>query len=124
MSSEGWILLAGVLAPIVGSLIWWLVAIEQRMLSREEHDRLCQARTQKSDEKLDQILDRIDTAVESKAAKADLMAKHEENVRRFDEIMQSILESNRAASAERKEVSDALGELKTKVAVLGVRRRR
>jgi hypothetical protein len=74
MNAESWILLAGVVAPIVGALLAWLIYIERRMLTREEHERLClETRTQMT-EKLDHILERIKSAEQTAQESRHLVA--------------------------------------------------
>jgi len=62
MDAEAWILLAGVVAPIVGGLLAWLIYIERRMMTRDEHERLCKAARDSTAEKLDQVLDQLTDA--------------------------------------------------------------
>lgn len=91
MDAESWILLAGVFVPIIGGLLGWLVYIERRMLTREDHARICQDARDDASEKLDRILDEMKAARESRhslsnavhelALKVAVLADRSEHVR-------------------------------------------
>jgi hypothetical protein len=66
MDAQSWILLAGVVAPIVVGLLGWLVYIERRMLTREDHARICKDARDDASEKLDRILEEMKAARESR----------------------------------------------------------
>lgn len=73
MSVSDWLVLGGIAVAIAGGGLGWLLRIERNMLTREDHEKICQERNATVQRSVDDLRD-------------DMERRHTENRKSFDKI--------------------------------------